>query len=295
MASVLLAAATVSGAESSVVPENPPVDVFLVAGQSNAEGYNDIRQYRAGREPFPESLKTQKRILFWPGTDKVGEKENRWTTLRVREAGAFGPEIAFAHDLQQRMPERTIAIVKYAAGGTGIARSLDYTDYVPAVAGFDDQGRNWHPPSDRHEAGSLYQALLANVRYALSALAHQGKPAKLRGVLWMQGEHEAGISRRMAEDYERLLREFVRSVRQDLQAPDLAFCIGQVNSHTWAFGHIARKGQAALCHEDKRTCLVVTLDLPRVPGDAAHFTADGMLTLGSRFATGMAQLLTPDS
>jgi hypothetical protein len=31
--------------------------------------------------------------------------------------------------------------------------------------------------------------------------------------------------------------------------------------------------------------LVKTVDLPRINGDAAHFTTDGMLTLGTRFAT----------
>lgn len=72
------------------------------------------------------------------------------------DSGAFGPEIAFAHAMEQRMPGATIAMVKYAAGGTGIARSVDYTDYIPAVAGYNDKGRNWHPPTDGREAGALY-------------------------------------------------------------------------------------------------------------------------------------------
>jgi hypothetical protein len=46
-----------------------------------------------------------------------------------------------------------------------------------------------------------------------------------------------------------------------------------------------------VCRKDKRTLLVETVDLPRVGGDAAHFTADGMLTLGSRFADAMMTLL----
>src|SRR6185503_9621330 len=31
----------------------PPVRVFIIAGQSNAEGHNHTNQYHAGREPFP--------------------------------------------------------------------------------------------------------------------------------------------------------------------------------------------------------------------------------------------------
>jgi hypothetical protein len=35
------------------------VRVFLVAGQSNAVGYNDTKDYHGGRDPFPESLRLQ--------------------------------------------------------------------------------------------------------------------------------------------------------------------------------------------------------------------------------------------
>jgi len=216
---------------------------------------------------------------------------NLWTTLRVGESGAFGPEISFAHAMEQALPGATIAIVKYAVGGTGIARSEDYTDYIPVVAGYNDKGRNWHPPTDGREAGALYRALITNVRNAVSALERGEKPWELSGFVWMQGEHEGSISRKMAENYERLLSDFIQSVRKDLQSPALPFAIGQVNSHTWAYGDIARKCQVEVCRKDKRTFLVETLDLPRVNGDAAHFTADGMLTLGSRFAEAMVPVV----
>jgi hypothetical protein len=121
-------------------------------------------------------------------------------------------------------------------------------------------------------------------------LERAGKKWELVGFVWMQGEHEGGISRQMANDYATLLAGFIKSVRTDLKAPTLPFAIGQVNSHTWAYGEIARKCQAEVCRKDKRTRLVETVDLPRVNGDAAHFTADGMLTLGSRFADAMVQL-----
>jgi hypothetical protein len=269
-----------------------PIRVFVVAGQSNAEGHNNIRQYHGGRKTFPSALKAQPQILFWPGINTPQPDENLWTTLQVQGDGSFGPEIALAHDLEEKMPGETIAIVKYASGGTGIARSVDYTDYIPAVAGFNDNGRNWHPPTDGREAGNLYSALIANVRDAESALERDGKTWELTGFVWMQGEHEASISRKMAEDYEGLLSDFIHAVRKDLRTPSLPFVIGQVNSHTWAYGDIARKCQVEVCRKDKRTLLVKTVDLPRVNGDAAHFTADGMLTLGSRFADEMMRLVS---
>lgn len=291
-ATVLACFGSASGVEVATTAQ--PVRIFIVAGQSNAEGHNHIRQYHAGREEFPATLQQQPNIRYWPGTDTPGAKSNLWTTLRVGDSGAFGPEIGFAHDMAQAMPGATIAIVKYAAGGTGIARSQDYTDYIPALTGYHDKGRNWHPPTDGQEAGNLYRALIANFRNAVSALEREGKTWELTGLVWMQGEHEASISRKMADDYEGLLRDFIRSVRKDLGSPTLPVAIGQVNSHTWIYGDIARQGQVEVCRKDQRTLLVATMDLPRVDGDAAHFTADGMLTLGSRFAAAMARLV-PDA
>jgi hypothetical protein len=266
------------------------VRVLVVAGQSNAQGYNHVRQYRGGREPFPESLREQPRVLFWPGQDVPLGTNDLWTALRVGGSGAFGPEISLAADLGRAQPAVTIAIVKYAVGGTGIARSADYTDYIPALAGYNDKGRNWHPPEPGREAGLLYRGLIANVRAALGALERSGRRGELAGMVWMQGEHEAGISRRMAEDYERLLTGFMASVRTDLKAPSLPMAIGQVNSHTWVYGDIARRAQVEVCRKDRRARLVETVDLPRVEGDAAHFTADGMLTLGERFAAALVGL-----
>ncbi len=263
------------------------VRVFVIAGQSNAEGHNHVGQYHGGREPFPAILHEQPRILFWAGNNSTQTNVNLWTTLRVDPSGAFGPEIAFAHDVSARLPGQTVAIIKYAAGGTGIARSADYTDYIPAVANFNDKGRNWHPPTDGREAGALYTALIRNVQQALLALERDGKQWTLSGFIWMQGEHEASISRKMADDYQDLLSDFIRSVRKDLHTLTLPVVIGQVNSHTWVYGDIARKAQVEVCQSEPHTRLVQTIDLPRVNGDAAHFTADGMLTLGSRFAEAM--------
>jgi hypothetical protein len=287
-----LGAATAMGQAQTITPkpkpENlttaPSIRVFIIAGQSNAEGHNHVGQYKGGREPFPAVLREQPRILFWPGNNSPQTNANLWTTLRVDSSGAFGPEITFAHDVAAALTNQTVAIIKYAAGGTGIARSANYTDYIPAVAGYNDKGRNWHPPTDGREAGSLYTALIGNVQQALLALERDGKRWTLSGFIWMQGEHEASISHKMADDYQSLLADFIRSVRKDLQALALPVVIGQVNSHTWVYGEIARKAQVEVCQKEPRIRLVQTIDLPRVNGDAAHFTADGMLTLGSRFA-----------
>ena len=117
------------------------------------------------------------------------------------------------------------------------------------------------------------------------ALDQRGETWELAGLLWIQGEHEAGISPTMAEHYDTLLTGLMRAVRGDLEAPDLPVLIGEVNSHTWAFGDVVRRKQAEVCRQDGHAVLVTTTDLSRAgSGGAAHFDADGMVELGVRFA-----------
>jgi len=272
------------------------VTVYILAGQSNAVGYNNIREYHGDTSMLQSQLKEISGTLFWPGTNALPGTAGQWTGLRPGLSaiasdesyrnGCFGPEIGFALKLRELDPEGKIAIIKFAEGATGIARSSDYHDYIPALKGFDDQGNNWAPPEAGKPTGKLYTGLLENIRLALSGLEARNIPYRIGGFIWMQGEHEAGISPTMAGNYGKILSTFIRSVRKDLSINDLPFLIGEINSHTWAFGDLARDRQAAVCFGDSRSVLVKTVDLPRKGvGNLAHFDADGMLELGERFGT----------
>jgi len=272
------------------------ITVYILAGQSNAVGYNHIHEYHGDTADLSRQLKGISDILFWPGTNALSGAARQWTGLRPGlsaiaaeesyRSGCFGPEIGFAIKLRELDPDGKIAIIKYAEGATGIARSSDYNDYIPALKGFDDKGNNWAPPEKGKPAGKLYTGLLENIRLALAGLDGKKIPYRIGGFIWMQGEHEAGISPTMAGEYGTILSGFIRSVRKDLSNNDLPFLIGEINSHTWAFGDLARARQAAVCFEDPHNFLVKSADLPRKGvGNLAHFDADGMLELGKRFGS----------
>lgn len=287
---------------SGTHPEKQVLKVFIIAGQSNAVGYNNIREFHGSKKNYRIAFRKRSDILFWPGSNARDGFANRWTRLQVgvsdisnqpafRKA-CFGPEIGFGKTIAEELPNEDIAIIKYAVGATGIARSKDYQDYIPALKGFDDKGKNWHPPGEVEEAGILYQDLMTNIHAALASLKQKGRNFEISGLIWMQGEHEAGISRTMAKDYGQLLTLFMNSVRHDLGIMNLPFVVGEINSHTWAFADIGRKSQAAACLNDRNCLLIKTTDLSRKGiGGLAHFDADSMLTLGDRFAHGMLQLL----
>ena len=280
------------------IDKSRPVKVFILAGQSNAVGYNHIRELHYKSDNVKQILNKQSSILFWPGSNAKPGSANVWAKLQIGlsdisinepfKDGCYGPEIGFSLGIQKVLPDEKIAVIKYAEGGTGIARSMDYQDYIPALKDFDDKGRTWYPPTEGKSAGLLYKILIENIQNALAALKSQGFDYEIDGFLWMQGEHEAGISKKMAIDYGNLLTIFRQSIRHDLNIKELPFIVGEINSHTWAFADIARNKQAAACQKDSHSLLIKTIDLSRGSiGGAAHFDADGMLTLGERFAQGM--------
>lgn len=277
------------------------IKVFILAGQSNAVGYNDFKEYSGDSNRLLEQVKALRHVRFWPGSNALKELQNRWTVLQLGASDissddpfmqSFGPEIGLAITLSNALPGEQIAIIKYAVGGTGIARSEDYTDYIPALKGFDDKGVNWHPSSDSKHAGLLYTTLIDNISKALTSLKNENQQYELCGFFWMQGEHEAGISKKMAEDYGSLLSTFRKAVRKDLNIKKLPFVVGEINDHTWSFAEIARSSQKRACLVEKYSVLIKTTDLKRGgKGGDAHFTSDAMIELGERFGKGILQFV----
>lgn len=277
------------------------VEVFILAGQSNAVGFNNAALYKDGIESFNKKFILSSKVLLWPGSNAREGFANKWNNLQIGISdisgetaykNAFGPEIGFAKTMTDSLQGRQIAILKYAVGGTGIARSSDYNDYIPSLKGYNDKGINWHYPEPGRPTGILYENLMQNIRQAMDSLKKEYRHCVIRGFIWMQGEHEAGISRTMASDYKDLLFHFFNSVRKDLKQPKLPVVIGEVNMNTWAFGDLGRQRQAEYCAMDPRSKLVTTTDLTRNGnGDTAHFDTEGMLLLGRRFAKQMLLLL----
>jgi hypothetical protein len=285
---------------SCVAADMRTVDVYILAGQSNAVGYNDVREFKGDARRFAERIDNASTTMVWNGSDAAPGRPAGWAALRVpgAEAGegmpaaprSFGPEVGFAAALHERRPERRIAIIKYARGGTGIARSADYGDIIPELGGFNDAGIHWNPGTDGKKPGMLYTGLIDTVRAATQALVERKIRHVLAGLLWVQGEHEGGISPTMAADYGRLLGEFVAAVRKDLRRDELPAFIVEINEHSWRFAAAARRGQAAFCEADGHADMVGSAGLSRSgSGGPAHFDAGGMFDLGERLATAVSE------
>ncbi len=69
-------------------PQGGVVKVFVVAGQSNAVGYNHIREYRRGKIPFPPELLKQPGILYWLGKAETKKTDESRRSLERDSRGS---------------------------------------------------------------------------------------------------------------------------------------------------------------------------------------------------------------
>ena len=240
---------------------DPPLDVFLLIGQSNMAGRGTVEG--PDREPT---------LGVYALTAGGG-----WATARdplhfdkPRVAGV-GPGLAFGKAMRAARPGRTVGLVPGAVGGTSITR------WVP---GASDDATDTHP----------YDDAIARTH---AVLRDQG--GALAGVLWHQGESDA--SRMSADEYETRLVELVGRLRTEFEDPDLPFVAARLAPYYVAGHPGAANVNTAIDRLPSRlpaTAVVATAGLLD-GGDGTHLDAAAARELGRRYAAAMQRLLTDGS
>jgi hypothetical protein len=278
-----LLAITLSPTLSAAEPAKP-IDVYLIAGQSNATGQGYMANLPDGFRPNPKVL------LFHSGKPHLdsGTEPNTWLPLHQASESPdrFGPELGFGNRLAELRPGRPIALIKHAHSGTNL-----YQDWEP--------GKN---AADVDHFGPQFKTFIETVQRGLKALRAQGYEPTLRGMVWQQGESDAK-NEGTASDYGKNLARFIARVREQFQAPDMLFIYGYVLPPPNA-GHnrdLVRQGEKEVDQDSgaalavKGAFVVATDDLSqraddrntRYPGDHVHFGTAGTLELGRRMADKM--------
>jgi iduronate 2-sulfatase len=250
-------------------------EVFLVAGQSNGDGRGRAADLTG---PLAKWAEPQDDVLIayscstlrGPALDSGGFKPLRpgWSVAPGKNrpatlpSGTFGPEVSFGRGLADRLKGRKVALVKFAEGGTTLAR-----DWKPEV-------------KDR-----LYPAFLDFTKKSLKDLKDKGHTHAVRGMVWHQGESDATLT---AGEYEKLLAALVGRVRADLEAPDLPFGIGEVFDN--GKRDSVRAAQKVTAEKVKGVFFVSADKLNTFDG-GTHFDAASQIELGERFAAGMVRAI----
>jgi len=237
------------------------LDLWLLCGQSNMKG----------RGFMPEEPKNDPRIVM------MHKMDDQWylarhplhltgdaKTFQGHDNAGVGPGLAFAEVLAAQDKTAAIGLVPCAVGGSTIKLWL--------------------------KGAKLYDDALRRAKLALQTTAPV--KARLRGILWLQGEANAN-----AEElplHADRLRAMIEAFRTDLAQPDLAFIactIGEMQpeprlSDLKSMNDI----QLALPKTVPHTACVDARDLKTHIGDSVHFDTAAQNEIGKRFAAKLAEM-----
>lgn len=240
-------------------------DVWLLAGQSNMEGIGNMsgaakphplirvfsmsREWRLARDPLhllgesPDACHHGRR----PWTPAQAEKVRRSAVRGVGVGIFFARELMRHHGLP-------IGLIATAHGGTSMSQ--------------------WNPALKSRGGDSLYGSMLQSLRAT-------GQP--IAGVLWYQGENDAGPE---APRYTARMRRLAAAVRRDLRQPRLRWIMAQLarvfGDNDAAAWNSIQEQQRLLPEKIRGLETVAAIDLPL--DDGVHIGADGYPVLGRRMA-----------
>jgi len=270
----------------------PPVDVYVLSGQSNMYGLARLR------DAHPENREPPPRCSMWDGEAFVAL--NPSSDDRPGEA-LFGPELSFCRTMSQLRPGRRHHLIKFAVPGRGLHHGWLKSKWLP---GPPAPGRsNFYPgahPTDPN-VGRHYAELRDDIASALAALEASRIPFEVRGVLWMQGETDA-IKRVTAEGYAVELAHLKKRLEEDVGRGALPFVYGQVLPRKpvnplYLFVREIREAQARAhwnsgAPEAIQGAWMVATDGMPVGKQRLHYTAEGQILLGRAMALAMVQMQT---
>ncbi|HLJ49833.1 MAG TPA: sialate O-acetylesterase [Bryobacteraceae bacterium] len=256
-------------------------DLWILAGQSNMEGYGDLvdvqqpipqvhsfdmsDKWLIAEEPLHTLVSAEDRV-HWRLNDQKeperwsGERLDKYITQRKKGAGLGLP---FAVEMFRRTGV-PIGVIPCAHGGTIMEQ--------------------WSPTLKDREGDSLYGSMLRRF-HAVGG--------NVKGMLWYQGESDASPAE--APYFLRRFEDFVKAVRADFNEPDLPLYYVQIGRHIsnmniaeWNnIQAMQLKAETDLPNVGMISSIDCTLD------DAIHTSTQDLKRLGFRLADRVCRDLFP--
>jgi hypothetical protein len=176
--------------DNSVIT-NQTIDLFILAGQSNAHGHADVSDLTSAQA-------TQDGLFYTSWHDSTSNAESTqnyssWETSLVAgstkgdgnnlvNSPSFGPELGFVSRANAiNLTTQPIGILKYAVG----ASQLNAGD-----ANLSD----WDTTATGTREGDCYRGLLSALSDATTKLTNAGYSWNFKGMIWWQGESGTSVS-----------------------------------------------------------------------------------------------------
>jgi alpha-galactosidase len=232
-----------------------PLKIFVLAGQSNMQGYARVRTLErlnltedskqmyldmGMKDGLPSPVKNVYGVYFTGGALTKGEELKLDVQKgpfmpgygsKVTTDTTFGPDYTFGLYMQKHV-QGPILIIKTAWGGRDLLKH-----FRPPSAGPYEQEKDSHG----NPIGHYYQSIVKHVKNVLAdpSQYHPGYDKKagyeIAGFVWFQGFNDL-VNNWYAENkiegrplfaqYSDLMAAFIRDIRKDLNAPEMPFIIG---------------------------------------------------------------------
>lgn len=211
------------------------IDIYLIAGQSNASGCTNASPAEL------LGLGNTKYVYGFENVYYVGNAGANWmnkvsvglargglgeTTVRI------GGELGLAEGLSKYYNKESgkyAGMIKYAVGGTSLLDDL---------SGYNGSDGNWVSPSYQKTlssvagglTGGLYRNFLIEFKEAWQMYKDMGFNPVIKGFYWMQGESNRGYE----DEYKKAFKYFVNDMKADLtkitgqDQSELPFIIGLI-------------------------------------------------------------------
>ncbi|MDG1357599.1 MAG: sialate O-acetylesterase, partial [Akkermansiaceae bacterium] len=236
--------------------------VFLMGGQSNMEGWQDL-------SGFPTDVQSPiTSVPFYTGNTS-SPVANTLTYIQgnTSQISRTGPELAFAHALTDATSS-PFAIIKYARGSTSL-----YTD--------------WAAGGDATTTGDAtqYVNLQNTVTSGLAAMqaAQPSETFQIGGFLWTQGERDANQGQTTAQ-YETNLTNFFDDVRLTYGS-DLPIFYSTLSDSQTALTAAERANIVdAQVNVEALSPNNHLINTDGFTSDGIHFDGNGYTALGTAFA-----------
>lgn len=294
------------------------IDVYLIAGQSNAAGYTPInglhKGYTYGGEVNQDRVNEYEdgyENVFYYGATKINDPVSYgnmdFDIVRAGNGTAasyMGPELGFGEYVSPILAKQNkqAAVIKYAVGSTGFANSTSDT-----VKNFG----NWLSPTSLEEekdslvekSGLLYKNLLSVVESGLSDLIERGYNPVIKGLMWFQGCADAG-SEALSSNYAHHLSNLINDLRTDLTALEnklsiengsLKVAVAKINDNLAGANYedIVREQIQLVANTLDDVRVIDTKGMvvpnPEDNNDRWHFSSKDMLTIGNMFGQVMME------
>lgn len=303
--------------------DNKNVDVYILAGQSNAAGFTPIaslfKPYTYGGEmnadKVNEYMNGYKDVLYY-GVAQSNSPETAgvsWTVVssgKGANAYRIGPELGFAEAMSAYYggSNGKAALIKYAVGSTG------FTNANGTVTGTYG---NWMSPSLKEEkagqgvtliekAGLMYDNLIKTFEMGLEDLIAQGYNPVIKGALWLQGCQDACVEAD-APQYGNYISLLIKDLRQNVgeiltensleqDVSEMPFVICKIGEDLQGaeYEDIVRKQMqmAAASNVNVRIVETTGFILPdeNDNNDRWHFAGKDIIEIGKRFASVVNQM-----